>query len=408
MRKLKKSGARSSKDLPLSGQLPTENLARRDENGLTAELAAYQAIFAPLFTRSEQREWAHLYLRGQLSDLERKSIEPMVLNERGVDPNAVRAVQQFIGEGAWSDEAILDQHQKLVGKNLGEDDGVAIIDLNGFPKKGKHSVGVATQYCNALGKVTNCQQGVFVVYATRRGYTFADRRLYMPREWFDDERAELRKKCRVPTDLKFKTETQLSLEMLKGLVRRGSLPFRWVAVRERYGMNHPAFLNGVARLGKWYFVEISVKGALEVRRLSAQLPEGAWRRYTIEEGSKGSNAVEFAFLRASCKHSHRPDAEVWVVLRRGANDLHQINLYLSNAPIYIPHSELARVSGLIWSAERAIEEGKSKLGMDHYETRTWQGWHHHMTMVFLAHHFLVRLLMKLQNSYRYNEPKDDI
>jgi SRSO17 transposase len=137
---------------PPSGQAPSENLARRDAKRLAAELSNYYTEYAPLFARSEQRAWAQLYLRGQLSDLERKSIEPMVLRERGKDINAVRAVQQFIGEGAWDDERILEQHQQLVAQDLGEPDGTLILDGSGFPKKGDHSVGVQRQYCGALSQ----------------------------------------------------------------------------------------------------------------------------------------------------------------------------------------------------------------------------------------------------------------
>jgi SRSO17 transposase len=142
-------------------------LAPRDLKNLAAELSQYSAEYAPLFKRREQREWAQLYLRGQLSNLERKSIEQIVLRERGEDINAVRAVQQSIGEGAWDDDRILERHRQLVGQYLGEADGVMIVDGSGFPKKGDHSVGVHRQYCDALGKIANCQQGVFVVYASR-------------------------------------------------------------------------------------------------------------------------------------------------------------------------------------------------------------------------------------------------
>jgi SRSO17 transposase len=240
---------------PPSGQAPSENLARRDAQRLAAELSDYYTAYALLFARREQRQWAQLYLRGQLSDLERKSIEPMVLRERGKDLNAVRAVQQFIGAGAWEDDRILARHQQLVAEDLGEPDATAIIDGSGFPKKGAHSVGVQRQYCGALGKLANCQQGVFLAYASSRGYTFLDRRLYLPASWFDKAHAAKRKKCGVPKDLVFKTEPELGLEMLTKLKQRRVVPFAWVNADEHYGMN-PDFLAGVARLDKWYFAEV--------------------------------------------------------------------------------------------------------------------------------------------------------
>jgi len=412
-------------------------LAPREAKRLAAELSSYYASYAPLFARREQREWAQLYLRGQLSDLERKSVEPMVLRERGKDLNAVRAVQQFIGEGGWGDDRILERHQQMVAADLGEPDGTVIVDGSGFPKKGEHSVGVQRQYCGALGKLANCQQGVFLVYASRLGHTFLDRRLYIPKTWFDDAHAAKRRKCGLPEKLVFKTEPILGLEMIKAINQAGIVPFRWVNADEHYGMN-PDFLDGVAELEKWYFAEVpastmvwpeNVKildaglgqtgnlkmgrprsgprvarnqpAAQEVRHMGAELPAQVWKRYTIKEGAKGPISADFAFVRAVRKRRRRPGHEVWVIFRRSASDPTEIKYYLSNAPAEIAKTDLVRQAGLRWPVETAIEEAKSELGMDHYETRTWRGWHHHMTLTFLAHHFLVHLRLKMKKSPRH-------
>ena len=437
MIKAKKVQAKAEAGAPPSGQPSSGNLAPRDSKRLASGLIGYHAEYAPLFARSEQREWAQLYLRGQLSDLERKSIEPMVLRERGTDSNAVRAVQQFIGEGKWNDNRILERHQQLVAKDLGEPDGTAILDGSGFPKKGDHSVGVQRQYCGALGKIANCQQGVFLVYASSRGHTFLDCRLYMPESWFDKAHAAKRKKCGVPKDLVFKTEPELGLEMLTKVDERGVVPFTWVNADEHYGMN-PDFLDGVAGLDKWYFAEVPVstmvwpegvkilppgKGQAgnlktgrsrsgprvarnepapqEVRNIGSGLPAKAWKRFTIKEGAKGPITADFAFVRAVSKRGRRPGHEVWVIFRRSTSDPTEIKYYLSNAPAKIAKTDLVRQAGLRWPVETALEEGKSELGMDHYETRTWRGWHHHMTLTFLAHHFLVRLRLKMKKSLRH-------
>jgi len=404
---------------------------------LAAELSSYYAGYAPLFARREQREWAQLYMRGQLSGLERKSIEPMVLRERGKDINAVRAVQQFIGEGGWDDDRILERHQQLVAADLGEPDGTVIVDGSGFPKKGEHSVGVQQQYCGSLGKLANCQQGVFLVYASSRGHTFLDRRLYIPKTWFDEAHAAKRRKCGLPEKLVFKTEPSLGLEMINALKQAGIAPFRWVNADEHYGMN-PDFLDGVAKLEKWYFAEVPVNtmvwpekvkilgvgkdqagnlktgrprsgprvarnqpAAQEVRQMAAEAPTGVWKRYTIKEGAKGPISADFAFVRAVRKRRRRPGHEVWVIFRRSASDPTEIKYYLSNAPSEIAKTDLVRQAGLRWPVETAIEEAKSELGMDHYETRTWRGWHHHMTLTFLAHHFLVHLRLKMKKSPRH-------
>jgi len=425
--KVKKTKSAPAVAAPPSAQKPTGNLAPRDLQNLAQELVDYHGQYADLYQRREQREQAEFYLQGQLSDLERKTVEPMVLAMKGRDPNAIRAGQQFLGEGAWDDAAILERREKLVAQDIGEADGVLICDGSGFPKKGEYSVGVQRQYCGALGKIANCQQGVFVAYASSDGYTFVDRRLYLPEVWFSEEYAEKRKRCGVPEELEFQTEPELALEMVKGVAEREQLPFQWVNADEHYGMN-PGFLDGVAGLGKSYFAEVPKntlvwpaeveilppgqgpigaprKGprvapetpkARAVEQIGAELPAQAWKRHTIKEGSKGPITADFAFVRATSKRGRRPGHAVWVVFRRSLGPEAEIKYYLSNAPANCPRTTLVRMSGLRWPVETAIEEGKSELGMDHYETRTWRGWHHQMTLTFLAHHFLLRLRLKFK------------
>lgn len=414
---------------PPSSQKPERNLAPRDLEAMAEELVTYHTLFQDLFQRREQRQWSAFYLRGQLADLERKTVEPMVLALHGPDLAAVRAGQQFLGEGAWADAPILARHQRLVAESLGEPDGVVIFDGSGFPKQGTHSVGVAPQYCGALGKIANCQQGVFAAYVSRKGYTFLDRRLYLPEEWFDDAHAPLRQRYGVPPALQFQTEPQLALEMLRGLVEREAIPFRWVVADEHYGMI-PTFLDGVAATGKWYFAEVPASTkvwvgepavepagrgpmgrprkyarvaagepkAVEARQIAARLPARAWRRSTIKEGSKGPIEADFACVRVTRARRGRPGRAGWLILRRSLDGAKEVKYFLSNAPAACPLAALVRVSGLRWPVETALEEAKGELGMDHYETRTWRGWHHHMTQTFLAHHFLVRLRLQLKKS----------
>ena len=430
---MSKKGQRQRRRLqqsaPPSGQKPKMTLAPRDLKAMAEEVVRYHAQFHDLFQRREQREWSEFYLRGQLADLERKTLEPMVLALKGPDRAAVRAGQQFLGEGAWEDAPILARHQRLVGESLGEPDGVVIFDGSGFPKQGTHSVGVAPQYCGAVGKIANSQQGVFAAYVSRKGYTFLDRRLYMPQEWFDAAHASLRQRYGVPSELGFKTEPQLALEMLQGMVARGEVPFQWVVADEHYGMI-PTFLNGVAATSKWYFAEVPASTkvwvgeprvespgqgpmgrprkhprvaagevkAEEVRQIAARLPARAWRRYTIKEGSKGPIEADFAFVRVTRARRGRPGLCGWLVLRRSLDGQHTVKFFLANAPASCPHATLVRVSGLRWPVETALEEATGELGMDHYETRMWRGWHHQMTQTFLAHHFLVQMRLTLKKS----------
>ena len=430
---VKKASSAPVVKAPPSGHKPLDNLAPRDIQNLAEELVAYHEEFADLYQRREQRQWAEFYLQGQLSDLERKTVEPMVLAIKGRDANAVRAVQQFLGEGTWDDAAILARREKLVAQDIGEAEGVLICDGSGFPKKGAHSVGVAPQYCGAVGNIANSQQGVFLVYLGSRGHTFVDRRLSLPKHWFGAQYREKRERCGVPTDLEFQTEPELALEMVEGVVKRAQLPFQWVCADEHYGMN-PAFLDGLDALGKWYFAEVPKntlvwpaeveiiapgkgsmgaprKGPLvaprtakapEVKQIGTRLPVSAWHRYTIKEGSKGPIEADFSFVRATAKRGRRPGHAIWVVFRRGLEPESEIKYYVSNAPADCRHRTLVRLSGSRWPVETALQEGKSELGMDHYETRTWRGWHHQMTLTFLAHHFLLRLRLRLKKSLRHS------
>ncbi len=156
---------------------PTLDLVPEDLEALLDELHAYHAIYSPLVQRREQREWSEKYLHGLLLQLPRKSIEPMVLALQGANRNAVRAMQQFLSEGAWDDDVILRRHWQEVETDLGDADGVLTLDGSDFPKQGTESVGVKRQYCGELGKRANCQAGVFLGYASVHGYTLLDRRL---------------------------------------------------------------------------------------------------------------------------------------------------------------------------------------------------------------------------------------
>ena len=422
-------GTLGSEAPPPSGRSPGP-LTGRAAEAMAEALVAYHAQFHDLFARREQREWSAFYLRGQLSDLERKTVEPMVLAVRGDDRAAVRAVQQFLGEGAWDDAAILARREGLVAEDLGVPDGVLIADGSGFPKQGTHSVGVARQYCGHVGKVANCQHGVFLAYASAQGCTFVDRRLYLPQDWFDEDHAPDRVRCGVPPLLRFQTEPALALAMVRDVITRGVLPVRWVLADETYGAD-PKFLDGVAALDRWYFVEVPVSVRVwgdpveieppgqsamgrprtrprvapgtpkpdAVSKLVRALPPTAWRRYTIKEGAKGELAADFAFRRVTrARRGGRPGPEAWLVIRRGLTPdaegklLHKY--FLTNAPVDCPREQLARMSGARWPVEVAFAEAKGELGMDHYEVRTWRGWHHHMTQTFLAHHLLLRLRVR--------------
>jgi len=406
---------------------PKMELAIQDIEHLVEALRDYHAIYSPLFQRREQREAAHTYLQGLLAELPRKSIEPLVLALEGVHPHAVRAMQAFISEGAWDDDALLLRHWKEVAKDLGEDDGVLMVAGSDFPKQGVHSAGVKRQYCGELGKRANCQAGVFVGYVSPQGYPLLDRRLYLPAEWITaDAYAERRKQCGIPPAITCKTKPALAEEMLTAMVKTRRLRCRWVVADEAFGGN-PGFLDGVAGLGLWYFAEVPhttriwgerpatpvppwrgrgrrpqrerlVEGAPEactVGEVAAALPAEAWTRQTIKEGSQGPMVAEFAAMRVGAVRDTLPGPDVWLVLRRH-RETGALKTYLCNAPVGTALATQVRMSGMRWPIETCFEDSKQLLGMGDYDVRGWVGWHHHMTLVILAHFFVVRMRLRLK------------
>jgi len=402
---------------------PECNLTQQDIEQFVDEMTNYVELFEPAFQRSEQLERSKIYLRGLLGDAPRKNIEKMAL---GLEEN-VRSMQHFIGQSTWKQEPVIAIHQGLAAETLGEEDGVALIDESGVVKQGDDSVGVAAQYCGSVGKVANSQVGVYLGYASRKGYGLIEGQLFIPETWFDDEHAAKRTACGVPEGLAFQSKPEIGLELLRRAIQRGDLPFQWVAADELYG-DSPAFRDGVAELNKRYFTEIKCstliwrcrpevyvpewKGhgrhptrlrlrnpadqPVSASELVTQIPKKGWSRATIKEGSKGPIVCDFAFLRSIESRNNLPGPEVWLIIRRNVDDSSVIKFYFSNAPTDIPLIEFVRISGMRWPIETIFEEAKGEVGFDHYEMRSWLGWHHHMLLVSLAHHFLVRLRIRFQ------------
>jgi SRSO17 transposase len=420
---------------PASGRASSDKLSDTDWQALSDELVRYHQRVRNVFGRREQQRWSLVYLCGQLSALERKTIEPMVLELLGADRNAVRGLQQFIGHGAWSAAALWVRQQTLAAEWLGQPEGVLIVDGSGFPKQGLHSVGVARQYCGALGKIANCQEGVFAVYASPAGASLVDARLYLPAEWFDDLHRPYWPTVGLAPETSFQTEPALALEMITQAVERGDLPFAWVTADEHFGQN-PGFLDGVAALGKSYFAEVPTDTRVWLRtprseqpgpgplgqprpqpRLAAGasrpvavrdwmkgLPADRWQRHTIKEGSRGPMMADFVFERVTVVRERLPGPRVWLVVRRSLSTTPEVKYYLSNAPNTCAPRDLANLSGWRWPVETVLEEAKGEVGLDHYETRTWAGWHHHVAQTALAHLFLVRLQLLLKKSPGTDRP----
>jgi len=406
---------------------PELNLTPEDLGDLLGQVQEYHGIYEPLFQRREQREKSERYLYGLLSpEIKNKAIEPMMLQLEGDNANEIRAMQYFVSEGAWKDDAVLTRHWQEVSDDLGDREGVFTLDGSDFAKQGDESVGVKRQWCGELGKKANCQAGVFLGYASRKGYTLLHRRLYLPKEWVEDKAyAKRRQKCGVPTEITFQTKPTLGMELLQEVLQEGTLPGRWLACDEAFGQS-PAFLDQVADLGLWYYAEVPhktcvwldrpgtyipawsgrgrkptrarlVEGAPDPRKvtaIAAAVPAEQWSRHTIKEGSKGPIVADFAILRAVAVRDCLPGPDVWLVFRRNLST-GELKVYLSNAPLETSRATLVRLSGMRWPIETSFEDGKQLVGMGDYQVRSWVGWHHHMTLCILAHFFLVRLQLRL-------------
>jgi len=408
---------------------PECNLVDKDIEEFVEELECYANQFEGAFYHCKQWQWGRVYLKGLLGDTQRKTSERMAL-ELGEN---VRDLQHFIGQSPWKKEPVVFIHQGLIAQTLGEADGVMLIDESGVVKQGEGSVGVAAQYCGSVGKVANSQVGVHLGYVSRKGYSLVDSQLFVPDEWFEEAHTQRREACGVPQELIFQTKPEIGLELLQAALKRNEqaetiLAFQWVAADALYG-DSPAFRDGVAAMNKWYFTEIKsttqvwlkrpevhvpdwkhrgrrptrlrlrnpTEKAQTIQALAAQIPQQAWTRATIKEGSKGPIICDFAFLRVVESRDRLPGPEVWLVVRRNLDNPAELKFYFSNAPTHISLHDLVRISGMRWPVEIIFEEGKGEIGFDHYETRSWLGWHHHMLLVSLAHHFLVGLRIKLQD-----------
>lgn len=359
-------------------------------------------------------------------ELERKSIEPMA---QALEGGNIQALQQFISAGAWSDTEVLQVHQAEVATTLGRPDGVLILDGCDFPKQGDDSVGVARQHCGPLGKIANCQASVVLAYVSELGHTLLDRRLYLPKEWFDPAHQERWHRCGIPAAVPFQTKPALGWDMVEAVLQRGAVPFQWVAMDEGFGRS-THLLNQIHAANKYFFAEIAcatrvwryrpqvlppgtppptgrpptlyhlapdAPKAQRVDQVARALPRKQWQRCVLHEGTKGPMVVEIAALCVVMVADGLPGREEWLVIRRpvGKDATTAWKYYRCNAPKQTPFKTLARLTGWRWPVETTIEECKGELGLDHYEVRGWLGWHHHTTMTLLAHHFLVRLRVEL-------------
>jgi SRSO17 transposase len=304
-------------------------------------------------------------------------------------------------------------------------DGALILDESGIQEQGNMSVGVARQYCGALGKVDLCQVGVYLAYTNPHATTLMDFRLYLPESWIAD--TSRRTQCGVPQDVTFQTKAQLGLEMILSFKREG-LPLGWVGFDAHYG-EQPWFLERLTHEGIVYMAEIPANTRiftvfpqtavpprrgkrgrlpkkakpvpdsvppLPVDQLAQRLPPSAWTRLRVRDTQRGELIADFAALRVWRAVLDLPLSEVWLLMRREVTGNLEMTYCFCNAPPSIPLERLATMQCRRYWVERTLENAKGEAGLDQYEVRGWMGWHHHMTITLLAMLFLLQLTMQFR------------
>jgi SRSO17 transposase len=381
-------------------------LAPQILRGLLPRLERFLDPFLTGLQRSEQDPHARHYVAGLISNLEYKNVESIAyLHNQPREP-----LQQFIGQSPWDHLPMITELARQVGLQLGSPEGVLVFDPSAFPKKGAASVGVQRQWCGRLGKVDNCQVGVYLAYVGSQEHALVDFRLYLPREWTRDR--DRCKKAGVPRTVRFQTRHALALEMLQE--HGATLPHSWIAGDDEMGRS-TRFRRDLAQRQERYLLAVPSNTLIRdleaepppyhgrgrrpqvpfcrVDRWRGSLPETAWTELTIRDGDKGPLVVQAVKTRVQARTEGRrvgPE-EVLLVLRQWQEDgTYKYDYYLSNASATTELEEFGRVAKAEHRVEECLQRAKGDAGLADYEVRTWRGWHHHQTLGLLATWFLTQ------------------
>jgi SRSO17 transposase len=383
-------------------------------------LVQFHERFAPLFGKEQAQDHAYTYVKGLMVCPERKSIEPIALS---VGDGQVSALQKFINIAPWDYGDVQAEVQSVFADELvptatGRPIGtVGVIDESGFAKKGEHSAGVARQHNGRLGKEDNCQVGVFLVGVTPGGSALLDHQLYLPEGWCEATKAcrDRRDKVHIPETVAFETKPQIAAGLIRQTVALDLVGLDWITADEEYGRNG-GFLDEMERLELRYVVEVPVsttvwtedpascvpphggrgrvptrpsrESVAAVAAVASGLGRKAWQTLRVREGAKGPLAFEFAAVRVWAVRHGAAGPPIWLLVRRSLEPVPEVKYYVSNADASTPLGILAEVACTRHAVEDYFEDAKSYLGMAQYETRSWVGWHHHMSLVAMAHLFI--------------------
>jgi len=403
-------------------------MTKDDVRAAADRLLDFHERFAPTFGKAQAQDHAFTYIRGLMICPERKSIEPIALN---VGNGNVSALQKFINSGPWDHEEVQADLQYVFAKELVPTAAdspigvVGILDESAFTKKGDRSAGVARQHNGRLGKEDNCQVGVFLTAVTPGGTALLAHQLYLPQQWCEqtDESKARRNTAHVPPGITFRTKPEIAADLVRTVAVLDMVRLDWVVADELYGRNGQ-FLDEMEELGQNYLVEVPVTthvwttdpallvpaysgrgrtptrpspdSSISVKALAASLPETDWRTLQVAQGTKGPLAFDFAVVRIWQKRHDKSGPPGWLVIRRSLDPKPEIKYCVSSAPANTPLEVLAQLSCTRHRVEEFLEDAKTYLGMTQYETRSWTGWHHHMSLVALAHLFITLLRKDLR------------
>ena len=346
----------------------------------------------PLFQQARMAQSAGLFLDALLGPERRKT--GWMRAEAAGDRGPWRQ-QALLGRALWDADALRDVVRDYVVETLAEPDAVLVLDETGFLKQGKASCGVVRQYTGSAGKITNCQIGVFAAYVSSKGHAFLDRSLYLPQDWAKNP-ARLRA-AHVPEEVGFTTKPRLALDMIERAINAG-VPFTWVAADTVYGTGEVEM--ALRRSGKGYVLGVSstqpfnawigkpeVAGTAEA--IARGLEPSAWVRLSAGEGPKGPRLYDWAYLELADLEADEFNPALvgtWtrgLLIRRSLND-GALAFFSTWCPAGTPIQTLVSVEGRRWAIEDAFETAKTELGLAHNETRSWHGWHRHVSLVMLA------------------------
>ncbi len=359
------------------------------------ELRKLQERISCRFARPEPRGRALSYLKGLIGTSERKNGWQIAESAGEATPDGV---QRLLNTARWDAEQVRDDLRSYVVEYFGDAEAVLIVDETGFLKRGEKSVGVARQYSGTAGGVENCQVGVFLCYASKKGAAFIDRALYLPCEWAKDR--ERRAEAGIPEGVRFATKPTLAREMLERAFE-AKVPAGWVTADALYGSNRnlrmfleswgQPFVLAVKRDESLWALDERGPAQVRADRLAEEAPPEGWRRLSAGVGSKGERLYGWALLplfRLQLTEEERFWGH-WLLLRRSIEDPDEIAYYVVFAPKEGTTLEgLVKVAGARWRIESGFAEAKGEFGLDEYEVRRWAGWHRHVTLSLLAHAFV--------------------